>query len=67
MDGFYMQGGKRDVTAFTVTIDPLQAISMELSEGCKQAAEEAVALILAELQDTAMLDFGSSTSETQLK
>ena len=55
LDAFYMQGGKRDVTLFTVTIDPLQSISMELSEQVSTAADQAAALILAELQDAAVL------------
>jgi hydrogenase maturation protease len=54
LDAFYMQGGKRDVTLFTVTIDPLQSISMELSEACKEAADKAVERIRAELQDAAV-------------
>ena len=52
LDAFYMQGGKRDVTLFTVTIDPHQAISMELSDACLRACDEAVARILNELQVT---------------
>jgi len=59
LDAFYMQGGKRDVTLFTVTIDPLQSISMELSEDVSKAANLAVELILAELQDAAILVPGS--------
>lgn len=49
LDAFYMQGGSRDVILYAITIDPHQKISMELSEKCKQAADEAVARILAEL------------------
>lgn len=49
LDAFYIQGGQRDVTLFTVTIDPLQSISMELSETVSRAADEAVGLILGEL------------------
>jgi hydrogenase maturation protease len=49
LDAFYIQGGKRDVTLFTVSIDPHQAISMDLSEPCLRACEEAVRWILAEL------------------
>jgi len=58
LDAFYMQGGKRDVTLFTVTIDPQQPISMELSEACRRACEEAVERILVELQDAAILVLG---------
>jgi hydrogenase maturation protease len=49
LDAFYIQGGKRDVTLFTVSIDPHQSISMELSESCLRACDECVRLILAEL------------------
>jgi hydrogenase maturation protease len=49
LDAFYMQNGNRDVTLYAITIDPHQSISMELSETCKQAADEAVTKILAEL------------------
>ena len=50
LDAFYMQGGTRDVVLYAITIDPHQKISMELSAQCKEAADEAVALILAELK-----------------
>jgi hydrogenase maturation protease len=49
LDAFYMQGGSRDVVLYAITIDPLQSISMELSETCKKAANVAVERILAEL------------------
>lgn len=49
LDAFYMQGGSRDVVLYAITIDPHQTISMELSETCKKAADEAVARIVAEL------------------
>ena len=49
LDAFYMQGGTRDVVLYAITIDPLQTISMELSEAGQKAAEEAVGRILAEL------------------
>jgi hydrogenase maturation protease len=49
LDAFYMQGGSRDVVLYAITIDPHQSISMELSETCKKAADEAVARIVAEL------------------
>jgi hydrogenase maturation protease len=49
LDAFYMQGGKRDVTLYAITIDPHQAISMELSAECAESAQVAVREILAEL------------------
>ena len=49
LDAFYMQGGSRDVILYTITIDPQQPISMELSEACDKAAHEAVTRIVAEL------------------
>ena len=49
LDAFYMQGGTRDVVLYAITIDPHQSISMELSDACNKAADEAVARILAEL------------------
>ena len=49
LDAFYMQGGSRDVVLYAITIDPHQSISMELSEKCKKAADEAAERILAEL------------------
>ncbi len=49
LDAFYMQGGSRDVVLYAITIDPHQTISMELSETCKKATDEAVARIVAEL------------------
>ncbi len=53
LDAFYIQGGNRDVTLYAITIDPHQSISMDLSEVCQKAADEAVARILAELQSLA--------------
>ena len=50
LDAFYMQGGEREVVLYAITIDPKQPISMELSEPCARAAEEAVGRILEELQ-----------------
>jgi hydrogenase maturation protease len=49
LDAFYMQGGSRDVVLYAISIDPHQSISMELSETCKKAVDEAVVRILAEL------------------
>jgi hydrogenase maturation protease len=53
LDAFYMQGGKRDVVLFAITIDPRQPISMELSLECARAAETAVYEILTELGEPA--------------
>jgi hydrogenase maturation protease len=50
LDVFYIQGGGPDVVLYAITIDPKQPISMELSEGTAQAADVAVAKILAELE-----------------
>jgi len=50
LDAFYIQGGGPEVVLYAITIDPHQSISMELSPGASQAAEEAVARILTELQ-----------------
>jgi hydrogenase maturation protease len=49
LDAFYMQGGDREVILYAISIDPHQSISMELSAVCKNAVDEAVALILNEL------------------
>jgi len=49
LDAFYMQGGSRDVVLYTISIDPHQSISLDLSESCAQAAQEAERLIAAEL------------------
>ncbi len=51
LDAFYMQGGTRDVVLYAITIDPRQPISMDLSEECKHARDEAVKWILAELKN----------------
>ncbi|HEY1984699.1 MAG TPA: hydrogenase maturation protease [Terracidiphilus sp.] len=50
LDAFYISGANREVILYAITIDPHQTISMDLSTGCKQAAEEAEARIVAELQ-----------------
>jgi hydrogenase maturation protease len=49
LDVFYIQGGGPDVVLYAITIDPQQPISLELSEVIAQAAQMAVAAILAEL------------------
>src|SRR5215472_17609581 len=53
LDAFYMQSGEREVVLYAITIDPKQPISMELSETCAKAAEEAVRRILEELKNPA--------------
>jgi hydrogenase maturation protease len=50
LDVFYIQGGGPDVILYAIAIDPQQPISMELSETAAQAAQVAVAEILAELE-----------------
>jgi hydrogenase maturation protease len=50
LDAFYIQGGSRDVILYAISIDPRQPISMDLSEQCAQAKDEAVRLILEELR-----------------
>jgi len=52
LDAFYMQGGNRDVVLYTITIDPLQSISLDLSAVCAEAATEATRLIVQELEST---------------
>ena len=52
LDAFYMQGGKRDVILYAITIDPHQPISMELSTECAKAAEEAQKEIMKELRNS---------------
>jgi hydrogenase maturation protease len=49
LDAFYIQGGNRDVILYAISIDPRQPISMELSEQCEHARDEAVRRILEEL------------------
>jgi hydrogenase maturation protease len=49
LDAFYMQSGNREVILYAITIDSRQPISMELSEACSRACDQAVGRILAEL------------------
>jgi hydrogenase maturation protease len=49
LDAFYMQGGTREVILYSITIDPDQPISMELSPDCAMAAQIAEYEILDEL------------------
>ena len=50
LDAFYIQGGNREIILYAISIDPRQAISMDLSEPCEKARDEAVRRILTELQ-----------------
>jgi hydrogenase maturation protease len=50
LDAFYIQGGNREVILYAISIDPRQPISMELSEQCERARDEAAQRILADLQ-----------------
>jgi hydrogenase maturation protease len=50
LDVFYIQGGGPEVVLYAIAIDPQQPISLELSPGIAQAAQVAVAEILAELK-----------------
>lgn len=52
LDVFYIQGGKREVILYAITIDPRQPISLSLSEQGAKAAEVAVQQILGELLAT---------------
>jgi len=49
LDVFYIQGGGPEVVLYAIAIDPKQPISMELSNEIAQAAQTAVAEIIAEL------------------
>ena len=49
LDAFYIQSGEREVVLYAISIDPKQPISMELSESCAKARDEAVQRIGAEL------------------
>jgi hydrogenase maturation protease len=55
LDVFYIQGGKREVILYAITIDPRQPISLSLSEQGAKAAEVAVQQILGELLATSAL------------
>jgi len=50
LDAFYMQHGTRDVILYTITIDPRQTISMNLSETAAAAARVAAYQIRQELE-----------------
>ena len=53
LDAFYMHSGEREVVLYAISIDPRQPISMDLSEACLAARDEAVKRIAAELKATA--------------
>jgi hydrogenase maturation protease len=53
LDAFYMHSGEREVVLYAISIDPRQPISMDLSEACLAARDEAVKRIAAELKVTA--------------
>jgi len=50
LDAFYMQSGSREVILYAISIDPRQAISLDLSEPCAAAAQVAAFQILQELR-----------------
>jgi hydrogenase maturation protease len=49
LDVFYIQGGSPEVVLYAIAIDPMQPISMELSEVAARAAQIAVDGVLTEL------------------
>jgi len=50
LDAFYMQNGHRQVVLYTISIDPQQPISMELSETARAGVDDAVYQISRELE-----------------
>ncbi|HVP64150.1 MAG TPA: hydrogenase maturation protease [candidate division Zixibacteria bacterium] len=50
LDAFYMQGGRREVVLYAITIDPKQPISMDLSDSAACGRQDAVRMILEELR-----------------
>ena len=53
LDAFYISGGGPEVVLYAITIDPVQPIRMSLSAGGEKAAAEAIARIVAELEEAA--------------
>ena len=53
LDAFYMHSGEREVVLYAISIDPKQPISMNLSQACLAAREEAARRIAAELNAAA--------------
>lgn len=49
LDAFYMQTGEREVVLYSISIDPRQPISMELSPACAKGRDEAARMIYEEL------------------
>ncbi|MDE3199348.1 MAG: hydrogenase maturation protease [Acidobacteriota bacterium] len=49
LDVFYMQGGKRDVVLYAISVDPHQPIRMSLSNEIEHAAIKVVDRVAAEL------------------
>ena len=49
LHAFYMQSGEREIVLYTISIDPKQPISLDLSPACAKAAEKATKLIAEEL------------------
>ncbi len=49
LDAAYLLGAPLDVTLFTISIDPLQGLGMELSPAVAQRVEEIAATILEDL------------------
>ena len=59
---FYMRGAQRDVVLYTITIDPRQPISLELSSQVADAAQKAVLQIFDELCQGAAAEVPSLTT-----
>lgn len=62
LDAFYMRGAQRDVVLYTITIDPRQPISLELSSQVADAAQKAVLQIFDELCQGAAAEVPSLTT-----
>ena len=56
LDAFYMRGAQRDVVLYTITIHPLQSISLDLSSEVALGAEHAITQILNELRQNAVAE-----------
>lgn len=52
LDAFYIQNGRRQVVLYTVSIDPQQPISLELSETGRSAVKVALSQIAFDLKTT---------------
>jgi len=51
LDVFHMQGGGRNVVLYAITINPVQPISLELSEELAPVVDRVVEQILADLRN----------------